>query len=240
MSGASFREIVCRDRGELARAVAEGVAALSRSPGGERRAIALSGGSTPKALYETLAGQAFRERVDWSRVELFFSDERSVPPDDPESNYGLAARTLLTAVKPAAVHRMVAESGDAEGYERLVHERVGRRRDGIPIFDLVFLGMGDDGHTASLFPGTRALEERQRLVVMNDVPQKQTRRMTFTYPLIDAADRVWVLIAGADKHAMVARCREARARGDRPVPVLRVSPAGELVWWLDDAASNGA
>jgi 6-phosphogluconolactonase len=240
VSGASFREIVSRDRSELARAVAGGVAALSRSPGGEPLAIALSGGSTPKALYETLAGPAFRERVDWSRLELFFSDERSVPPDDPESNYGLAARTLLTAVKPAALHRMAAESGDAEGYERLVRKRVVRRRGAVPVFDLVFLGMGDDGHTASLFPGTRALEERERFVVMNDVPQKKTQRMTFTYPLINAADRVWVLIAGADKHAMVAGCREARARGDRPVPVLGVSPAGELVWWLDEAASTGA
>jgi 6-phosphogluconolactonase len=239
VSGASFREIVSKDRSELARTVAEGVAALSRSPGGERRAIALSGGSTPKALYETLAGPAFAQRVDWSRLELFFSDERSVAPDDPESNYGLAARTLLGAVKPAAVHRMVAESGDAEGYERLVRERVARRRGAVPIFDLVFLGMGEDGHTASLFPGTRALEERERLVVMNDVAQKKTRRMTFTYPLINAADRVWVLIAGADKHAMVARCREARARADRSLPVLRVSPAGELVWWLDEAASKG-
>jgi 6-phosphogluconolactonase len=240
VSGASFREVVSKHRSELARAVAEGIASLSRAPGGETRAVALSGGSTPKVLYETLAGPTFRERVDWSRLELFFSDERSVPPDDLESNYGLAARTLLTAVKPAAVHRMAADRGDARGYERLVRERIVRRRGGVPIFDLVFLGMGDDGHTASLFPGTRALEERERLVVMNDVPQRNTRRMTFTYPLINAADRVWVLIAGADKHTMVARCREARARGDRPVPVLGVTPAGELVWWLDEAASMGA
>ena len=240
MSDASFREVVSKDRRVLARTVAAGLAALSRSPGGERRAIALSGGSTPKALYETLASPPFLERVDWPRLELFFSDERSVPPSDPDSNYGLAARTLLAAVEPAAVHRMVAERGDAEGYERLVRERVARRRGGIPVFDLIFLGMGDDGHTASLFPGTRALEERRRLVVMNDVPQKQTRRMTFTYPLIDAADRVWVLIAGADKREMVARCREARARGERPYPVLGVAPAGELVWWLDEAASAGA
>jgi 6-phosphogluconolactonase len=121
-----------------------------------------------------------------------------------------------------------------------VRERVVRRRGDIPAFDLVFLGMGEDGHTASLFPGTRALEERQRLVAMNDVPQKNTQRMTFTYPLINAAERVWALIAGADKHAMVARCRDARVRADHPVPILGVSPAGELVWWLDEAASSGA
>ena len=115
-----------------------------------------------------------------------------------------------------------------------------RRRGDIPAFDLVFLGMGEDGHTASLFPSTRALEERQRLVAMNDVPQKNTQRMTFTYPLINAAERVWALIAGADKHAMVARWRDARVRADHPVPILSVSPAGELVWWLDEAASSGA
>jgi 6-phosphogluconolactonase len=238
VSGESFRESVFEDRGELARAIAGGVAALSRSPDGGRRAVALSGGSTPKALYETLARSPLRERVDWSRLELFFSDERSMPPDDPESNYGLAARTLLTVVKPAAVHRMVAERGDAEGYERLVRERVVRRRGAVPVFDLVFLGMGEDGHTASLFPGIRALEERERLVVMTHVPQRKTQRITFTYPLINAVDRVWV--AGADKHPMVTRCREASARGDRPVPLLGVSPAGELVWWLDEAASSGA
>jgi 6-phosphogluconolactonase/glucosamine-6-phosphate isomerase/deaminase len=132
-----------------------------------------------------VSGERFRESVFKDSGEL----ARAVAE-------GVAARTLLTAVKPAAVHRMVAERGDAE--------------------------------------------ERERLVVMNEVPQKKTQRMTFTYPLINAADRIWVLIVGADKHPMVARCREARARGDRPAPLLGVSPAGELVWWLDEAASSGA
>ena len=131
--------------------------------------------------------------------------------------------------------------GAAEEYERTVRERVRKRHGELPRFDLILLGMGDDGHTASLFPGTAALEEHERLVVMNEVPQKATVRMTFTYPLLNAAERVWVLVAGASKRAVVARCRTARSRGERTVPVLGVEPTGgELVWWLDRAANGEA
>jgi 6-phosphogluconolactonase len=232
----SFSEIVSKDRVELARRVAEAIAELSHGDH-EPATVALSGGSTPKALYETLARPPLFERVAWPRLELFFSDERAVPPGDPESNYGLAVRSLLAKV-PSTVHRMQAEHGAAERYERLIRERITKLRGGVPVFDLVLLGMGDDGHTASLFPGTEALEEKTALVVMNEVPQKKARRMTFTFPLINAADRVWVLVAGADKREIVARCREARGRGEQSFPVLRVAPEGELVWWLDEAASG--
>jgi len=238
VSGATVREIVLPDRGALARAVAERIMELSQQPGDGPLTIALSGGSTPKALYETLSRPPFVEAVAWPRLELFFSDERAVPPDDADSNYGLAARTLLAKI-PSPVHRMVAESGEAEAYEHLIHSRIHKRRGEIPVFDLIFLGVGDDGHTASLFPGTRALEERERLVVMNEVPQKNTRRMTFTYPLINAADRVWVLISGAAKRDIVTRLRETRAQDDASFPILRVDPSqGELVWWLDAAAAG--
>ena len=243
MSGASFREVVVEDRSALARAVAERIAERSRgaqSDGDAPLTIALSGGSTPKALYETLAAPPFLERVAWPRLELFFSDERAVPPGDAKSNYGLAARTLMSKI-PSPAHRMVAESGEAEAYEHLIRSHIEKRRGDIPVFDLILLGLGDDGHSASLFPGTPALEERERLVVMNEVPQKNTRRMTFTYPLINAADRVWVLISGAEKRDIVARCRAARARGEQPYPILRVVPTdGELVWWLDQAAAGAS
>jgi 6-phosphogluconolactonase len=243
VSGASFREVVVENRSALARVVAERIAELSQgaqSDGNGPLAIALSGGSTPKALYETLAAAPFLERVAWPRLELFFSDERAVPPDDAQSNYGLAARTLLSKI-PSPAHRMVAESGAAEAYEQLIRSHIHKRRGGLPVFDLILLGMGDDGHTASLFPGTRALEDCERLVVMNEVPQKNARRMTFTYPLINAADRVWVLISGADKRDIVARCHAARASGERPYPILRVVPTdGELVWWLDQAAAGAS
>jgi 6-phosphogluconolactonase len=235
----SFRTIVEPDATALARAVARRIAELSREEA-EPVAVALSGGSTPARLYEILADAPLRDEVAWSRLELFFGDERSVPADHPDSNYGMAARLLFSKV-PAKVHRMAAERGAAEEYERTIRERVRKRRGALPSFDLILLGMGDDGHTASLFPGTAALAERQRLVVMNDVPQKGTIRMTFTYPLLNAAERVWLLVAGADKRAVVARCRAARSRGERPYPVLGVEPTGgELVWWLDRAANGEA
>jgi len=239
VSAKRFRVEVRPDAAALAAAVGEQIALLSHRPGDEPVAIALSGGSTPKRLYEAMAASPVYDHVAWPRVELFFGDERSVPPDDPESNYGMASKALLSGV-PSRAHRMVAERGEAEAYEDLVRSRVKHRRDGIPAFDLVLIGMGDDGHTCSLFPGTRALEERKRLVVMNEVPQKKTRRMTFTYPLLNAADRVWALIAGKDKREKVAECLAARGRGEHPYPIypiLGVDPTeGELVWWLDEAA----
>ncbi len=200
--------------------------------------IALAGGSTPKRLYELLAADPYRERIRWKDIEFFFGDERSVPPHHPDSNYGMAKRALLDHV-PSLAHRMVAETGDARGYARLLSERIAERRDGVPVLDLVLLGIGDDGHTASLFPGTAALDEHTRWVVMNDVPQHHTTRMTLTYPILNAAERVWVLIAGAGKAAMVAECLAAAARHETPRPILGVRPtAGELVWFLDKAAAG--
>ena len=238
MSPAPLRTIVHANPAALAQAAAERVAALSRSEP-EPVTIALSGGSTPKRLYEALAGAPLREHAAWERVELFFGDERAVPPGDPESNYGMADRALLSKV-PSRAHRMAAERGEAAEYEATVRARVTKRRGALPRFDLVLLGLGEDGHTASLFPGTPALAERERLVVMNEVPQKNTARMTFTYPLINAAARVWILVAGADKRDILGRCLAARRRGERPYPVLGVEPDdGELVWWLDrDAAAD--
>ncbi len=238
MSRASFSTTVLADAGAVARAVAERIAELSRAPGDAQVTIALSGGSTPKRLYETLATPPLHDQVDWRRLELFFGDERAVPPDHPDSNYGMAKQALLENI-PSVAHRMAAERGEADEYERIVRERVTKRRDSIPAFDLILLGLGDDGHTASLFPGTAALEERERLVVMNEVPQKNTRRMTFTYPLLNAADRAWVLVAGGEKREIVARCLAAWAHGERLYPILGVSPAaGEIVWWLDRAAAG--
>lgn len=241
MSRASFSTTVLADASAVASAVAERIVELSRAPGDAPVTIALSGGSTPKRLYETLASPLLHHQVDWQRLELFFGDERSVPPDHADSNYGMVEKALLAKI-PSVVHRMAAERGEADPYERLVRERVKKRRGSLPAFDLILLGIGDDGHTASLFPGTAAVEERSRLVVMNEVPQKHTRRMTFTYPLLNAADRVWVLIAGGEKRDIVARCLAARARGERPVPtypILGVEPTdGELVWWLDRAAAE--
>jgi len=238
--GARLETRVFNDAEALAAAVAEEFCTLTERPVSAPFTVALAGGSTPKRLYELLAGEPYVTRVRWAAVEFFFGDERAVPPEHPDSNYGMARRALLDHV-PSVAHRMVAEGDDVRGYARLLSERIAERRDGVPVLDLVLLGMGEDGHTASLFPGTAALAEHTRWVVMNDVPQLQTRRMTLTYPMLNAAERVWILIAGAGKRAMVTECLTAAARSDDPPPrpILGVRPTdGELIWFLDQAAAG--
>lgn len=231
------RVMVAEDASALALAVGEALrdAALAVD---RRFTIALSGGSTPRRLYEMLAAPPLRDEIPWDRLEVFFGDERAVSPDDADSNYGMAVRALLARVDVLA-WRMRAEIGAADEYETIVRDRVPPGPGGsVPEFDLVLLGIGGDGHTASLFPGTAALGEAKHLVVMNEVPKLGAKRMTFTYPLLNAARRVWILAAGADKREIVAACRAA---GDdeetrRRWPITGVRPAGELVWWLDRAA----
>lgn len=238
---ASAREIrVAADPAALVREMAERLERLVAAAVHPPFAIALAGGATPRRLYQLLAASPLRERLAWERVELFFGDERAVPPEHPDSNFGMVARALLAHV-PVRAHRMAAETDDAEAYARLLGERVAARADGVPALDLVLLGVGEDGHTASLFPGTPALDETRRWVVMNPVPQLATRRMTLTFPVINAARRVWILATGAAKRAIVAQC--LAAGGDpsaaRRWPVTAVRPrSGELVWWLDRAAAD--
>lgn len=239
--GARLETRTFDDAEALAVAVADRLAAVAA--GASEAApftVALAGGSTPKRLYQLLARPPYVGRIPWRHVELFFGDERSVPPEHPDSNYGMAKQALLDEV-PARAHRMKAEKDDADGYARLLGERIAKRRDGAPVLDLVLLGMGDDGHTASLFPGTAALNERTRWVVMNDVPQLHTRRMTLTYPVLNAADHVWMMIAGASKRPMVAECLAAAEHPAEPPahPILGVRPThGELIWYLDKAAAG--
>lgn len=238
--GAGIDTRIFDDAEALATAVADEICGLAAAPSTRPFTIALAGGSTPKRLYELLAAPPRRDRVRWSDVELFFGDERAVPPEHPDSNYGMAKRALLDHV-PVTAHRMAAEKDDAAGYARLLGERISRRRNGIPVVDLVLLGMGEDGHTASLFPGTAALSEHSAWVAMNDVPQLKTRRMTLTYPVLNAADRVWFLIAGAGKRTVVAECLAAAPQHAEPppYPMLGVRPtAGELIWFLDTAAAG--
>ena len=200
--------------------------------------IALAGGSTPRTLYEQLASDALRTRIPWARVQLFFGDERAVPPDHRDSNYAMAARALLSKVDVQA-YRMEAELGRAQAYEELLRTHVTAHDGSIPVLDLVLLGLGEDGHTASLFPGTAALHERTHAVVMNDVPQLDTQRMTLTYPALNAARRVWLLVTGERKRDLVAELLGDTPRTDTArYPVQGVAPTdGELVWWLDRAAA---
>ncbi|MCW8132722.1 MAG: 6-phosphogluconolactonase [Planctomycetota bacterium] len=225
-----FPTIICTDPKALAEAVADKFLYLAFNAVPGPLTVALSGGSTPKRLYELLAQPPYFEKIPWERVEFFFGDERSVPPEHVDSNYRMAREALLDKV-PSKVHRMAAESGRADEYEAVVRARVPGGSAGIPRFDLVLLGIGTDGHTASLFPGTDALQETKKLVVMNDVPKLKTARMTFTYPLLNAAKKVWVLASGEDKQKVV---QDALYNPDSAHPIVGVRPQpGEVLWWLD-------
>jgi 6-phosphogluconolactonase len=161
--------------------------------------IALSGGRTPRELFALLATE-LRTRVPWDRVEFFQVDERCVPPDHADSNWRQIRETILDTVPEAQAHRIRAEHPHgAEGYETLIRAALPLNETGIPVFDLALLGLGADGHTASLFPGTRALNETQRAVIRNPVPQLNTERITLTFPVLNAARHRWFILRGADR-----------------------------------------
>src|SRR5208282_3148198 len=221
-----------------------------------RFTVALSGGSTPKALYSLLASN-YASFV-WNRVFLFFGDERHVPPTDPESNYRMVNESLLTkiAIPAENVFRVLTENPDAAAaasdYEsrirRFFEIRPGPRpglRSGLPSedrppefprFDLILLGVGPDGHTASLFPDSAALDEQSRLVVANWVAKFNTHRITLTFPVLNRAAEVMFLASGADKAEMLRQVLEGK--NTPPLPSQRVQPSdGNLLWMLDEAAA---
>lgn len=230
----------------LAEATADRVMAAARNAIRRRGRcmLALSGGSTPRLVYPLLASRPRIDAVDWSRVELFWGDERAVPPDHPDSNFGLARALLLDhlpGLRPAAVHRMPADAPDPGAAAARYGAELGRAfgvRPGSaqrPRFDLIWLGMGPDGHTASLFPGATALAERRRWVMPATAPAASAvaGRMTFTLPLINAARAVLFVVAGADKAAAL---RSVRSRS-RVLPAARVRATSTL--WLVDALAAG-
>jgi 6-phosphogluconolactonase len=190
------------------------------------RSLVLTGGTTAGAAYGLLASPAWRERVDWSRVTLYFGDERRVPPDDPGSCYRLVAETLLTGVTPVGVERMRGEEpdGDAEAdrYGALLPER----------FDVTLLSMGEDGHCASLFPGSPQLAERERLCTTGLAPYAPYERITLTLPALARSRLVLILALGERKRDALARIRAGE-----PLPSALVAPVdGEVVWIVDQAA----
>jgi 6-phosphogluconolactonase len=202
--------------------------------------VALSGGGTPKTVYPMILEPQRRDRVDWSRVEFFWGDERTVPPDDPESNFGVAYQMFiaqLPTVRPERIHRMPAEAPDLDAaalsYESELRLAFAARGDEPPSFDLIWLGMGPDGHTASLFPGSAALDETERWVVGTWAPHPQAWRMTLTFPVLTAGRQVVFAVEGANK----ADALRAVRAGGSGLPAERV--AGEHVEWLVDAAAAG-
>jgi 6-phosphogluconolactonase len=203
--------------------------------------IALAGGRTPKAVYERLA-DAGTPAIDWARVHVAFGDERLVPPDHVDSNYGMARAALLDRVPIPAhqIHRIDGERLDADAaaaaYAAVLAGAFRSEPGAWPVFDLVLLGVGTDGHTASIFPGTAAVMETRRVAVAGDAPTAPARRVTLTFPVLNAARAVVILASGADKACAIGR---AFSEGT-PVaecPVRGVRPASGMVTWLLDAAA---
>ena len=214
------------DRAALARAAAEEVVRLAAEAvdGRGTFTLALAGGSTPAALYRLLAdpGAPYRDRVRWPAVHAFFGDERAVPPDHPDSNYRMARSALLDQVALASVHRIRGELGAvaaAREYEAELRAHFGSA--GFPAFDLMLLGLGADGHTASLFPGSPALLERSRWAADAPGPPPARSRVTLTAPVLEAARAVLFLVAGADKAGALRRWVKPRP-GEEPVPAARI------------------
>lgn len=208
--------------------------------------VLLSGGSTPKRMLEVLAERVDAMPFDWDDVRFFFGDERTVGPDHPDSNYGMACRALLDAI-PASGRHVERLRGEAPGpaeaaleYEDGVAREFGVSTGGEPpAFDLVFLGMGDDGHTASLFPGTAALDEETAWFMANEVPQLDTIRLTVTFRLLARARRILFLVCGEGKHARMAEITSPDRDPSDPHPCERVRNEGRLDWFVDAAAVGG-
>lgn len=203
--------------------------------------VALSGGSTPRPLYELLATRPYADRIDWTRVELFFGDERCVPPDHPESNYRMAREALIdrVAIPPANVHRIRGEDDPveaADAYERTLRAWLGTGDPPLRSFDIVLLGLGEDGHTASMFPGTSAPTETHRWAMAVHVERPRDMwRVTLTTVVLNAAADVTFLVAGAGK---AARLREVVDDVGERLPAQRIRPArGELHFMVDAAAA---
>ena len=205
---------------------------------------ALSGGATPRRLYEMLATRAYSDRTSWPNVQLFQVDERCVPPSHPESNFRMIREALLAPARLPRVnfHRMAGElldaSESARQYALELDHAVPNREAGCPRFDLVFLGMGNDGHTASLFPGSPALEERQRWVCPSNPGASGLPRITLTYPVLNAAAQIVFLVSGSEKAATLQRVLESPPQ-PHFVPAQGISPVnGQLVCYVDEAAAS--
>ena len=227
------------DPAALARHVAEWMTSVALAATGSFR-VSLSGGSTPKALYTVLASDEFRGRFPWTRVSWYWGDERFVPHDHPESNYRMGREAMLAKapVPPENVHPVPTNGTPeqaASRYERTLQAAYGaavldRAR---PLFDITLLGLGTDGHTASLLPNDPVLEERKRWVAVVSHGRPEVR-VTMTYPVIESSRQVAFLVAGKEKAAIF---RAIRA-GESQAPAARVKPVGELIWFVDMAATG--
>lgn len=205
--------------------------------GQETAAFVLTGGDTPKPVYETLASLPYRERVAWGRIHFFWGDERCVPPDHPDSNFGMAWKSMLSKlpIPPGHIHRMRGEMPDPEEAAALYDQEIRNvfGSEALPSFDLVLHGMGDDGHTASLFPG--ATWDEERLTIATSTPAN-ARRISMTPRILNAAKNGIFLVAGSRKAAALSQVIDDPG-GD--LPASRIRPTrGTLVWMVDTRAAR--
>jgi 6-phosphogluconolactonase len=207
-----------------------------------RFTMALSGGTTPRKTYELLGSEPYSRQINWTLVHIFWGDERCVPPESPDSNYRMAHEALLSKIPIPAVqvHRMLANKPDRDAASQEYVEEMQRvfATDDIPSFDLIQLGMGPEGHTASLFPHQEALHEERRLVMPVSVPKPPPDRLTFTPPLLNAARNTLFLVTGSDKADALHAVLEGSYQPDEyPAQIVR-PPNGEVVWMVDTAAAQ--
>jgi 6-phosphogluconolactonase len=237
MSGTQAPLEVASDPEALAHRVARWITDLAVNSSG-RFAISLSGGSTPRRLYQLLADSPYRDALPWDRVHWFWGDERFVPWDHPDSNYRMVHTAMLSRAPapPENIHGIVTSGTPAHGaraYEQVLKLYYGSEDldSTRPLFDVQILGLGPDGHTASLFPGTSVLEERDRWV-SEVIGARAEARITLTYPALESSRHTAFLVAGRDKRAMLARA----LFGDQALPAARVRPVGHSTWFVDAAA----
>ena len=233
--------IVAKDIPELNRLAAEKFVSIAADAvdRNDRVTVALSGGSTPKSLFLLLASEPFRSEIDWENILFFFGDERNVALDSDESNFRMANENLFLPlnIRSENVFRWKTELNDpaatAKDYETAIRAAFPGK---FPTFDIVFLGMGADGHTASLFPGSSGLDERDKIAIANPVPKLDTTRLTLTFPVFNAAANVIFLVAGADKASVLARVLEGD--GDyHELPSRGIQPISERLYWYVDAVA---
>lgn len=235
---------VYNDADELARSVAEQIVELASEAVGRhgRFTLALAGGSTPKALYQLLAGDVYRDRIPWDKLQVFLGDERYVPIDHEDSNFRMVKEALLDHVpipedQIHPVPTILDPAAAAAEYEATIRRVFDSPAPAVPAFDLILLGIGSDGHTASLFPETEALDVHDRLVIENWVPQQDAMRITFTIPLLHQARTVILMAAGEDKAEAIARAIEAPQNlSETPSQCLR-DAQGDVIMVLDHSAA---
>jgi len=231
------------DLDSLSRAAMDETLAIIRDAVAQRSrfAIALSGGHTPAKMYELWAATPDRDQTPWDRVHLFWGDERYVPQDDPLSNFRMTRETLISHVPipTANVHPMPTLPGppekSAEAYEQELRKFFGAAP---PEFDLQLLGLGPEGHIASLFPGAPALEEEQRWVMAVEAPAKPPQRLTLTPVVLNQGRNTFFLVAGNDKREIVSALRNETDSKPSQYPAGRIRPTGRVLWFLDQAAAG--